>query len=145
VLDVRSAAQEVLMVQHSSQLHRRQLRNFVRLDVKHPLKFRVIRSEIPDFSTEQCDAQMMDLSGGGLSFKYEKLLHVGDTLSINFDLTTGPFRGVVGKIRKIDELVKKDEILFYKHHVQFVDMEETLSEKIIRYIFERQREESQWR
>jgi len=145
VIDLRSQAQGVFVVQHPTELKRRQLRGNVRIDVKLPLKLRIIRSDVKDFPTDVQEVQMLDLSAGGVCFKGSKALHEGDTISVSFDLPTGSFRGIVGRVLRIAEVNRKGDPTLFKHHVQFINIDRPSSDKIVRHIFNKLREESQWR
>lgn len=145
IIDLETSPTGVLGLQHAKKLQRRQLRNNVRFEIKIPVKYRVIRSMKSSFSTGQQEALTMDISGGGLSFVQNEALLKKDILSINFDLPTGRFRGIGGTVLHITEQYTKDAPLRYKHHIQFTKIDKSESEKIIRYIFEKQREENLWR
>ena len=133
---------------HSMDLRRNQLRQYVRVDIGLPLKFRVIKTESEDtrnaFAGKLLETRMADISGGGLSFIYNKPLVPGDIVSLNFQLSTSPFAGISGKILRVSLQEGKSDT-FYRHHVQFVNFEQRNREKIIRYVFEKQRQINQWR
>jgi c-di-GMP-binding flagellar brake protein YcgR len=133
---------------HTVQLKRNQLRQYVRIETSLPLRFRLIQTPDPDKSDikrdEVCIAKLCDVSGGGLSFIYERSLRLGDIVSLNFDLPGAACAGVLGKIVHLTLREGNDSPLF-KNHVQFVNIETRKREKIIAYIFEKERQLSQWR
>lgn len=145
VLNVRAEKPPLVYLQHTRQLQRKQLRNHVRLDVKVNLRFRVIGSKSQNRSSELQEGTILDVSGGGLSFRHTQMFMVGDLLSLNFDLGSSSLRGIGGKVLRISELPAKGDTPLYKHHIEFVNIQAPMREKIIRYIFEKQREENQWR
>ena len=135
-------------VLHTTELKRNQLRQYVRIETSLPLRFRLIQTQDPEKSDvkpgEQHTAKMSDVSGGGLSFLHEKSLRLGDLVSLNFDLPGAACAGVMGKIVHLSLREGKGGSLF-KNHVQFVNIEPRKREKIISYIFEKERQLSQWR
>ena len=133
---------------HSVELKRNQLRQYVRIETNLPLRFRLLQTHNPETSElkqgEVYMARLSDISGGGLSFIFDRALRLGDTVSLNFDLPTAPFAGIMGKIVHLSLREKKDGAVF-KNHVQFVTIESRNREKIISYVFEKERQLSQWR
>lgn len=133
---------------HTIDMRRNQLRQFVRIETGLALKFRLVKTLDPLKSEvkpgELIAARLADISGGGLSFLYEKPLRLGDVVSLNFDLPGASCAGMTGKIVHLSLREAKGGTLF-KNHVQFVDIEPRKREKIINYIFEKERQISQWR
>lgn len=87
---------------------------------------------------------MSDISGGGLSFLHEQSLRLGDLVSLSFDLPGQVFAGITGKIVHLTLLEGKGAQVF-KHHVQFVNIDQRKRESIIKYVFEKERQLSQLR
>jgi|GEM_PF-843069 hypothetical protein len=133
---------------HTLQLRRNQLRQYVRVETNLPLRFRLLSTKDPDKSEIQrghlIATKMSDISAGGLSFPYEQTLRLGDLISISFELPGQSFAGVTGKIVHLTLREGKSAQL-YKHHVQFVNIEQGKREEIIKYVFEREREVRQLR
>ncbi len=134
---------------HTLQFRRNQLRQFVRIEVNLPLKVRPLprreRSGTAAESPSGClEAKLCDISGGGLSFVYEKPLVPGDSVSLAFSLSTGSFSGVTGKILRVSVQEGKS-VTSYRHHVQFVSIEQRQRDMIVKYIFEKQRQQNQIR
>lgn len=132
---------------HTMELKRNQLRQFVRVDVSLPLKFRIIKTESKEndkLDGKLNEGKIVDISGGGLSFLFSRPLIPGDIVSFKFALTTAHFSGITAKILRVSILENKSTT-FYKHHVQFINIEQKLRDKIVKYIFEKQRQLSQWR
>lgn len=145
IAEVKGNLSEVLIVEHPRQLHRRQSRNHVRVPAHVPLRFRIIRSAIADFSTDLQEATIGDVSGGGLSFSRSAALRTGDLISMNFDLETGGFRGLQGKVLRAGAANKAGQPAAFRHHIQFLGIDNAARERIIRYVFDKQREENLWR
>jgi c-di-GMP-binding flagellar brake protein YcgR len=133
---------------HTLDMRRNQLRQYVRIETGLALKFRLIKTPDPFKSEvkvgELIAAKLSDVSGGGLSFLYEKSLRLGDIVSLNFDLPGASCAGITGKIVHLSLREGKNGTLF-KNHVQFVNIEPRKREKIITYVFEKERQISQWR
>ena len=133
---------------HSLDIRRNQLRQFVRVEVSLPLRFRLIKTESDENRAlhfgKLLDSRMADISGGGLSFVYEKPMVPGDVISMNFQLPNSAFAGVTGKVLRVSLLEAKIGTL-YKHHIQFTNFEQRNRDKITKYVFEKQRQANQWR
>jgi c-di-GMP-binding flagellar brake protein YcgR len=138
----------IITVQHTCTLRRNQLRQYVRIELSLPLKFRLVATEDPEKSDfkrgEPVDAKMSDISGGGLSFLCERSLRVGDTVSFTFELPAAKFVGIAAKVLRIS-LQEGKAKKFFKHHVQFVNIEPRRRDQIVKYVFDKQRQISQWR
>jgi len=135
-------------VSHTLNLRRNQLRQYVRVEINLPLKFRLLTTDNVDKSEvrrgEVVDAKMSDISGGGMSFLCERTLRVGDIITLNFDLPNAKFVGVASRVLRIS-LQEGKAKTFFKHHVQFRDIEPRRRDIIVKYVFEKQRQISQWR
>ncbi len=138
----------VIDLWHTLELRRNQLRQYVRIETNLPLRFRLLSTREPDLSEilrgNLVTTRMSDISGGGLSFLHEKSLRLGDLIAISFDLPGQAFAGITGKIVHLALREGKTAALF-KHHVQFVNIEQRKREGIIKYVFEKERQLSQWR
>lgn len=135
-------------VYHTMNLLRNQLRQYVRIEVNLPIKFRLMHTMDKDKSEirvhESVESKMLDVSGGGLSFLCERSLRAGDIISTSFDIPDNKFKGVVGKILRISLQEGKYNV-YYKHHVQFQNLEPRKRDSIVKYVFEKQRQVNQWR
>ncbi len=133
---------------HTLEMKRNQLRQYVRIETSLPLSFRLLSTQDPEKSEVKTgavmNARLADISGGGLSFIFERSLRLGDTVSLNFNLPGAPCAGIVGKIVHLSLKEGKEKTLF-KNHVQFVNIEPRKRERIISYIFEKERHINQWR
>lgn len=137
-----------LELEHTLDLRRNQLRQFVRIEANVPMKFRLIRTGDMEKSEVRKDevvqSRMADIGGGGLSFLSDRALKPGDVVSLTFALPGGQFGGVPGKIVRV-ALQEGKTSTFYRHHVQFLSIDPGKREKIVKYVFEKQRHISQWR
>jgi c-di-GMP-binding flagellar brake protein YcgR len=133
---------------HTMEIRRNQLRQHVRMETNLPLRFRLLSTKDPDKSEIQrghlITTHMSDISGGGLSFVHEHSLRINDLISCNFDLPGVSFAGITGKIVHLTLREGKNAHMV-KHHVQFVTIEQRQREQIIKYVFEKERQLSQWR
>jgi c-di-GMP-binding flagellar brake protein YcgR len=133
---------------HTLDLRRNQLRQYVRIDTNLPMRFRLLSTKDPDKSEIQrgqlIATRMSDISGGGMSFVCEQSLRLNDLISLNFDLPGVSFSGISGKIVHLTLRDIKGGAMV-KHHVQFVNVEPRKREMIVKYVFEKERQLSQWR
>lgn len=127
---------------HTIQIKRSQLRKFVRLGATIPVKVRMIKPSYgiqPSLPPGQpIETNMIDISGGGISFTYAKPLNPGDLVSLNFSLGSTKISGLQAQVLRITEKIANEQKKFY-HHVTFKQVEPTLQEKIVRFIFEQMR------
>lgn len=133
---------------HTMEIRRNQVRQYVRIETNLPLRFRLLSTKDPDKSEIQrghlITTRLSDISGGGLSFVHEQSLRINDLISCNFDLPGVSFAGITGKIVHLTLREAKNGHSV-KHHVQFVNIEQRKREQIIKYVFEKERQLSQWR
>ena len=132
---------------HTLKFRRNQMRQFARIEVSLPIRIRPLPSQhtgAAEAFPQQVDAKMSDISGGGLSFLYEKPFVPGDEISMHFSLSTGKFSAIPGKILRVS-LQEGKSTTWYRHHVQFTAIEPQHRDRIIKYIFEKQRQINQMR
>ncbi|KJS87500.1 MAG: hypothetical protein JM58_03945 [Peptococcaceae bacterium BICA1-8] len=79
-----------------------------------------------------------DLSGGGAQFVSKRKLIKGDILKINVFLPT-EIISCTAKVRRVYTEVKNDNQR-YLIGMEFIDIPEKISDKLIKYVFQRQRE-----
>jgi c-di-GMP-binding flagellar brake protein YcgR len=137
-----------LVFAHTLELKRNQLRQFVRVEVNAPVRFRLLKTLNPDKSEvprgQAMEAKIGDVSGGGLSFLHAASLRPGDIVSLSFSLAPHSFSGIGGKVLRVSLQEGKTQTL-YRHHVEFTNLEQKYREQIVKYVFERQRQANQWR
>jgi len=132
---------------HTLEFQRNQLRQYVRMEVNLPLRVRKInfgKKDAGEPSPKNTEVKLCDISGGGLSFFHTEPFATGDRISMNFTLTSGKFSGIEGKILRITNVEGKNGVHF-RHHVQFINIEQSQRDRIIRFIFEKQRIQNQIR
>lgn len=114
-----------------------QRRNFVRLDTRLPLHYVLLDEDMKPLS-QQFSATTIDISGGGLMFSTENAVKRGDLLELQCYLNNDTTVTAIGKIlRVIDDVRDKNK---KSVGVEFTLVEERERDKIIRYIFNQQRE-----
>lgn len=125
---------------HSLKLRRTQLREFIRMEVKTPVNITLLGQQKvhaqKNRSVNMCE--LADVSGGGLSFISTDAFRQGDNLSISFSLGNENLQGLTGKLLRISELDECATVKF-RNHVQFYRIEDAQRDKIVRFIFDRQR------
>ncbi len=135
-------------VAHTLKFKRSQRRKYVRLEKMLSLRVRLIKTIDPDKSEVKVgtafDCRGADIGGGGLSFLFEKSLRTGDIVSLSFKLGEKTYTGIRGKIVRIS-LQEGKTTTIIRHHVKFVKIEPRVQERIIKFIFQQQRQMIQWR
>lgn len=109
--------------------------------------YRMAISNIPFYyakgtiSGEFAEGRLHDISGGGLSFtvRGDDSLDEATNLTIKLTLSNGDIR-MKGQItRRI--LLEKGKKNLYRYCVEFVNIDEVVRDKIIRFVFDKQAEE----
>jgi len=140
-----------IFLNHTRALERKQLRNWVRIDVNIPCRVTVMAK--PEGWTKEIggpgmgmvlEGRMLDLSGGGTCARFSSPIPQGYKLSVNFDLPGTSLRGVQSEVMRMTSVVKANREDF-EHNLKFMNMETVAQEKIVRYVFEKQRIDSQMR
>lgn len=142
---IRTTPPSTIDCLHTLKFKRNQLRQFVRIEVNLPLRVRLIPKEKTggqEMFPKHIEAKLSDLSGGGLSFLYEKPFVPGDQVSLQFTLTTGRFSAITGKVLRVS-LQEGKHATYYRHHIQFNSLEQSVRDKIVKFIFEKQRQQNQ--
>lgn len=132
---------------HTLHFRRNQMRQFVRIEVNLPIRVRPVPSQktgATEAFPRYVDAKLSDISGGGLSFLYEQPFVPGDDITMHFSLSTGKFSAIPGKILRVS-LQEGKSTTWYRHHIQFTNIESQHRDRIIKYIFEKQRQINQMR
>ncbi|MFP4520586.1 MAG: flagellar brake protein [Fibrobacterota bacterium] len=135
---------------HSTDLKRKQLREFVRMDIRVPVNMRIIHSENEDSdnfrNAVKLTGRTVDISGGGIKVALEQKMDVNDIVVMSFKLFDYQFRGFKARVlRNYSKAAPDGDGEMFYHHMQFLDLENQDRERIIKGIFERQRTELQWR
>lgn len=133
-----------LSFKHTRRLIRRQLRNWVRIDVNLPTSATLPAREGESRPPLPLKGRIVDLSGGGLALRLPVQLQVGTGLTVDFQLNETLMVGVFVEIIRVAPIRVGEEQMF-QHSVSFKDLPKTHQERIVRYVFEKQRQEAQWR
>ncbi len=148
---VQSGQSNLLVLEHSMKLHRKQLRNWVRVDVNLPCKAVVLN--IPETADEnekpaikrgvQLEGRITDISGGGICLRVKAPLEAGSQLSLNFDLPGSSLRGLLTEVLSSTPPLNAEDTAVCR--LKFKNIETAVQEKIVRFVFEKSRIDSQFR
>jgi len=135
-----------LVLKHTRRLNRRQLRNWVRVDVNLP------STAYPIYLDDQgqqrplipIKSRIVDLSGGGMAVRLPVQLKVGGRMLVDFALSDMNVTAMEVEIIRVAPLKNSEEPMF-QHSVSFKDVQKPIQERIVRFVFEKQRQEAQWR
>lgn len=139
-VDMSSTTIKVLQ---TADIHRKQYRDNIRMSFDIPLKCRLLHRQKATKSTPLGklaeNSVILDLSGGGLAFISDTEFKLDDTLSLSFKIGQ---RQIItkGKVVGINNVEVKNEIR-YKHRVAFINIKQADADAIIKFIFEKQREQ----
>jgi hypothetical protein len=144
-------ARRLVFLPHTRSLERKQLRNWVRIDVNIPCRVTVM-ARAQDWVEGSggpgvgmvLEGRMLDLSGGGTCARFTSPIPQNYKLSLNFDLPGTSLRGVQCEVMRMTSVIKGTREDF-EHNLKFSGMETAAQEKIVRYVFEKQRIDSQMR
>ena len=123
----------MLVLELPESISKIQRRNFVRIPAFFPLAFRMVTKE---GLSDAKGAMMVDLSGGGMRFKTEEDLDNNSLLFAQMKLPSGEIQTPVRVCRK----EKIDNTKQYVISVEFHDLSDRDRDRIIRCVFELQRE-----
>jgi c-di-GMP-binding flagellar brake protein YcgR len=127
VLNRFSGSIPLLELMPISGVERLQRRKYFRLEKLIPFTYKIVGED------EEYRGMIQDISGGGLRCQVDKKLEIGTQIECSFTLDEEV--KVIGKVVRYEESLEKG----YEIGVCYVDIEEKMREKIIRYIFEEQR------
>jgi PilZ domain len=150
VLGLRHGA-GTLQLGHTRDLLRKQLRSWVRIDVNIPCRVTILSGPENQDEGEMglptglvLEGRLMDLSGGGTCARFSSPIPQGHKLSLNFDLPGASLRGIEATVIRMAPSRKNGREDF-EHNVKFSGIETSLQEKIVRYIFDKHRLDTQTR
>lgn len=134
-----------LIFEHTRDLARNQMRKYVRMVVDIPLKCRILRrtdrSKLPATGQFLESSTIVDIGGGGVAFVATVELDPQDVISLVFAINKRKF-AVRGVVIAVSEQEGRRGTR-YKHRVAFTDIEKGDVERIVKFIFQRQREQVQ--
>lgn len=131
-----------LRLKHTRDLSRNQLRNWVRVDVDLPVKaFKVMPGQERDRIEEVMVGRIRDLSGGGISLSLASRVEKGALLDLEFELPGhGELRGLRVRIIRVQGPLNGD-LTRIVHSASFDGDYKAIQERIIHFVFEKQRQE----
>jgi c-di-GMP-binding flagellar brake protein YcgR len=131
---------------HTLDLFRSQKRQYMRLEVSSPMRYRVLqKADKEDKPTSQMFAgRISDISGGGMSFFSDDPLEAGDIILATVMLPGETLGGVKSRVLAVIP-VQGSASVHYRHHVQYIDIDPRQRERIIKFVFEKQRQMLQMR
>jgi len=127
----------MLKVQALSNIVKIQRREFFRIDINLPVKYRVIDSVDMKSNEEYIETITRDLSGGGLCMRLKEPIEIDKYLDCELFISNK-----VKFIGKVVRLIKYDVLhgpYKYEIGVSFEKIDDAVREKIISYIFQEQR------
>lgn len=129
---------QLIIIEYPKTLKQVQRREFVRIDISHPVKYvkSVIESELKLAeetlgNDKGVSGMLVDLSGGGFRIKTNQKIELGNLLTVDIDLL-GRKIIINGKVVR----VIKDDNDNYICGVSFIGIRERDRDKIIQLIFE---------
>jgi c-di-GMP-binding flagellar brake protein YcgR len=144
----------IIQLPHTRNMERKQMRNWVRIDVNIPCRVTVMakpedwKAGMPGITGPSMgmvlEGRLIDLSGGGACARFSSPIPQGHKLSLNFDLPGTSLRGVQTSVMRMTSVVRSNREDF-EHNLKFMTVETAAQEKIVRYVFEKQRIDSQMR
>lgn len=134
----QGGVEQTVSVDCPKDIRRVQRRNFVRIDVGLPLVYYFIDEAIGEYS-QAFTGRTCDISGGGLQFSTEQSIDSGMVLDMNIDLGDDERVSAIGKVVRAIP-VNKGGVVKYSIGVQFTMIDERDRDKIIKFIFQKQRE-----
>ncbi len=127
----------MLTIKKPDDLHKIQRRYWVRLAATLPVKMSVIKESNEE--VHESTAQTIDISGGGLLLMTSQPLEVGQVLNMQIELHSNEVFGCKGKVIRSfrDDNTGKGNL---KTAIEFIEISERSRDRIVKFIFERQRE-----
>jgi len=132
----------VVKCRHTLKFKRNQLRQDVRVDTDMMVNIRIV-SPVKDEPVEpnaNFMVKMTDLSGGGFAFTSERKFSSGDLVVFTISSPRLAIGGVQSKILGFNQNKATQK---FQYHAQFVNIEFEKKEKIIKFVFNRLREQTQ--
>jgi c-di-GMP-binding flagellar brake protein YcgR len=138
----------LLLVDIPPQVERVQRRRYVRVDTPNmKISFRTFVEDVAYADNEEpfAVAKLFNISAGGLRFDSDDIqVPKGEIVELELLLEGYKFQHVLGEVVRSIELKKRnrsgDEIPFYSHGINFIQIHRVQKEKIFSYVFKRERE-----
>lgn len=137
IIILKSGKPYILVLGRPIDMTRIQRRNFVRLGAR----LKVFSNKIGNNNQvlESFSATTTDISGGGILFCCDHNLNVGDLLEASISLGKDQSVSVTGRIVRVMEQSAASKYR-YSVGLEFVNIKEAERDKVIKYIFNQQRE-----
>ncbi len=138
ILEVSGVSRLNIVITLPDKVNRTQRRNYVRIDVRLPLEYYRLKDGLAtNFTNYQTTTK--DISGGGLRFTSDFLIALGTELETIIDI---PGQGKINAIAQVVRCIPtgRGNVVKYSIGVEFTLIEKKDRERIIRYLFEHQRE-----
>jgi c-di-GMP-binding flagellar brake protein YcgR len=131
----------LLVISKPKNMQKVQRRNFFRIKVTIPVEYRVL-PDILETSTEEFKfAETVDISGGGTLLLISEEFPKETILELKLHLKENLIVPAVGRVVFTKDEKRKDKKKMVA--VEFIVIEEREREKIVKFVFEKQREERQ--
>ncbi|MDA8233825.1 MAG: PilZ domain-containing protein [Clostridia bacterium] len=127
-----------ISIDRPTSIKRTQRRNFVRINTKLPVSYNIINDEMSEAAIFQ-QGITLDISGGGIRFQTSVFLPEGTVVELKVDIQGHGQISALGKVIRTISSGEKEK-KSYLIGVQFMIIEEKDRDKIIRHIFDKQRE-----
>ena len=121
------------IIQYPNKIDKVQRRQYVRLPITTPFNYSILEKDGLSKTKRGC---ILDLSGGGLSFKAKDNLSEKTIIIIRMEIGDVELEVSAAVIR----CVKEEEGELYKISAEFHEISENIRDRIIRYILDIQRE-----
>ena len=146
-LDIHSinTGEKTISFFHTITLERHQARKYARIFIDTPVQCRIIKrtdeKATPAAGEILEDTVLCDISGGGLSFNANVPLGIDDIAIFSTTLQKQKF-AMKGKIISVSAQ-ESGHYVFYKHRVVFYNPKQSDIERLVKFIYEKQRERIQ--
>lgn len=135
-----------IVLAHTRDLTRKQLRNWVRVEINLTVKVKLlkVKNQSQIKVGNLLVGKLSDISGGGVSLKIPTMLDSQDQMELDFELNGHKFKRIKSRVIRVNQVpMGKDDL--YQHSLEFEDMESQTRERVIRFVFDKQRQDTQWR
>lgn len=134
VIDRKVEGIPIIMLAYPKEVFKIQRRKFVRVPILCTVEYSKIEESLKNGPLK---AIMVDLSGGGMRMKFPEHVSLGDKLKATIPVGTEQFE-IKGEVVRIEKEVEGKRNIC---GVSFIDLDDRIREKIIRYIFQKMREQ----
>ncbi len=134
---VYSSDYGVLTLLHSIRVERKQQRFHVRANVTLGVTVKLTATSFPSQASlapgETFEAAMIDISSGGMTFRTDRSLFPGDSVSLSFQLRGRRVSHATGRIVRVS-VREQGKTADFKYHVQFVGLHDEARELISKFV-----------